>query len=69
MAHFEDKKRKRDLTLPTTDRGVKLKLRSLGEPICLFGEEARDRCERLRELLVRAEDLPEGALAAGMHTR
>jgi U4/U6 small nuclear ribonucleoprotein PRP4 len=66
MAHFEDKKRKRDLTLPTTDRGVKLKLRSLGEPICLFGEEARDRRERLRELLVRAEDLPEGALAAGM---
>ena len=51
LASFEEKKRKRELALPTTDRGVKLKLRSLGEPICLFGEEARDRRERLRELM------------------
>ena len=28
LASFEEKKRKRELALPTTDRGVKLKLRS-----------------------------------------
>jgi U4/U6 small nuclear ribonucleoprotein PRP4 len=64
LAHFEEKKRKRELALPATDRGVKLKLRSLGEPICLFGEEARDRRERLRELLVNSDSLADSTGAA-----
>eukprot|EP01048_Picozoa_sp_COSAG05_P006448 COSAG05_NODE_418_length_10011_cov_18.784100_2_plen_439_part_00 len=63
LASFEEKKRKRELTLPTTDRGVKLKLRSLGEPICLFGEDARDRRERLRELMLHSDTLEAGVAA------
>ena len=63
LAHFDEQKRKRELALPTTDKGVKQKLRAMGEPICMFGEEARDRRERLRDLMVQMEqsgqDLPE----------
>lgn len=55
LAHFDEQKRKRELALPTTDKGVKMKLRAMGEPICLFGEEARDRRERLRDLMVQME--------------
>ena len=55
LAHFDEQKRKRELALPTTDKGVKQKLRSMGQPICMFGEEARDRRERLRDLMVQME--------------
>ena len=55
LAHFDEQKRKRELALPTTDKGVKLKLRSMDQPIALFGEEARDRRERLRDLMVKLE--------------
>lgn len=55
LAHFDEQKRKRELALPTTDKGVKLKFRAMGEPISLFGEEARDRRERLRDLMVKLE--------------
>jgi len=34
-----------------------MKLRSLGEPICFFGERPEDRRERLRDLLSRIGDL------------
>ena len=71
LAHFEERKRMRELAMPTTDKGVKLKLRSLDHPICLFGEEARDRRERLRELMANLEsqgmsiEEAEGGAAAG----
>jgi U4/U6 small nuclear ribonucleoprotein PRP4 len=39
------------LAVPTIDADVKAKLRSLGEPICLFGEDAFDRRERLKILI------------------
>ena len=41
LEEFERKKRARNLTVPTDDRKVKLKLRELGHPICLFGEEVK----------------------------
>ena len=56
LAQFEQKRKMREIALPATDKGVKLKLRSLDLPICLFGEEARDRRERLREILAQAGD-------------
>ncbi|KAM3720648.1 U4/U6 small nuclear ribonucleoprotein Prp4 [Dirofilaria immitis] len=51
MAEFERRRRARTLTLPTDDGHVKLLLRKLNEPICLFGEDKLDRKERLRALL------------------
>jgi hypothetical protein len=41
------------MQLPTKDNDIKLKLRELGEPITLFGEQPKDRRNRLRELLSR----------------
>lgn len=40
------------MPLPTTDKDVKKRLRELGHPICLFGEDAGDRRERLRAKVV-----------------
>lgn len=37
--------------VPTKDEDVRAKLRTLGEPITLFGERAGDRRDRLRELI------------------
>ncbi|CAJ0944074.1 unnamed protein product, partial [Mesorhabditis belari] len=51
LAEFERRKRARQLTLPTDDRQLKMKLRMLNQPICLFGEDIQDRRERLRALL------------------
>ena len=36
--------------LPTSDREVKERLRSLDEPICLFGEGKAERRERLKKI-------------------
>ena len=44
---------------------VKLKLRALNQPICLFGEDALDRRERLRALL---STMSEDEIAAVLHT-
>ncbi|KAL1524442.1 hypothetical protein AB1Y20_019337 [Prymnesium parvum] len=54
---IEKRKRARELAVPTNDNAVKLKLREFGEPICLFGETAPDRRERLREVMAANLDL------------
>jgi hypothetical protein len=41
LAMFDRRKLMREIALPPTDKGVKLKLRSLDQAICLFGEEVR----------------------------
>jgi U4/U6 small nuclear ribonucleoprotein PRP4 len=51
MSQFDRKKRAARLVVPTADRDVRAKLRSLGEPITLFGEGNAERRDRLRELL------------------
>ena len=51
LAEFDRRRRARTLTLPTDDIQVKLMLRRLNKPICLFGEDILDRRERLRTLL------------------
>jgi len=38
LEEFERKKRARALALPTDDKKVRLRLRDLEEPQCLFGE-------------------------------
>ena len=45
------RKRARELAVPTNDNSVKLKLREFGEAICLFGEQAPERRERLRDVM------------------
>ena len=40
------------LPIPTNDREVKLRLREMGHPICLFGEGPGDRRERLRARVI-----------------
>jgi U4/U6 small nuclear ribonucleoprotein PRP4 len=48
MRAHELQKKARNLPVPTNDKEVKLRLRELGHPICLFGEDAGYRRERLR---------------------
>ncbi|XP_065184786.1 U4/U6 small nuclear ribonucleoprotein Prp4-like [Sycon ciliatum] len=51
VAEFERRRKARLVTVPTDDAEVKARLRSMGEPICLFGEGPAHRRDRLRELL------------------
>ncbi|PXF45032.1 U4/U6 small nuclear ribonucleoprotein Prp4 [Gracilariopsis chorda] len=44
----------RSIAVPADDQEVRLALRSRGHPVCLFGEDAYDRRERLRALLAEA---------------
>ncbi|KAF4654027.1 U4/U6 small nuclear ribonucleoprotein Prp4 [Perkinsus chesapeaki] len=56
-AFEEVRKTKGDLSaaVPGSDREVKNKLRLIGEPICLFGEDPADRRGRLKLLLSKAK--------------
>ncbi|KAF2118518.1 U4/U6 small nuclear ribonucleoprotein Prp4 [Lophiotrema nucula] len=51
LSQFDRKRRAAQLIVPTADRDVRTRLRSMGEPITLFGEGPPDRRDRLRELL------------------
>eukprot|EP01097_Dermamoeba_algensis_P000518 TRINITY_DN1178_c0_g1_i1.p1 TRINITY_DN1178_c0_g1~~TRINITY_DN1178_c0_g1_i1.p1 ORF type:complete len:502 (-),score=108.84 TRINITY_DN1178_c0_g1_i1:180-1652(-) len=53
LEQLEREKRARQIAVPTKDVQVKQKLRELGEPICLFGEEPPERRNRLREILAK----------------
>lgn len=53
IRQMEVKRRARMMTVPTNDKDVKKKLREMGDPICLFGEKAPERRERLREILAK----------------
>lgn len=52
---YQLKKAVKMMAIPTNDREVKLRLREIGKPICLFGEKPVDRRERLkREITTKA---------------
>lgn len=51
LEEFERRKKARQINVSTDDSQVKLDLRHLGEPICIFGEGPADRRNRLKELL------------------
>jgi pre-mRNA processing factor 4 (PRP4) like. len=53
LQEFERRKKARHVNVSTDDNQVKLNLRQLGEPICLFGEGPAERRSRLRDLLSR----------------
>jgi len=50
MEMFERRKRARTLAVPTDDKKVREKLRELGEPQCLFGEDVCQFACNIREL-------------------
>ncbi|QDZ18106.1 U4/U6 small nuclear ribonucleoprotein PRP4-like protein [Chloropicon primus] len=51
IKEFELKRRSKSIVVPTNDGQVRQLLRSLGEPITLFGEREVDRRDRLRGIL------------------
>ena len=52
---LERRKRVRLMNVSTDDNEVKKDLRTVGEPICYFGEGPADRRQRLKEVLSRYE--------------
>lgn len=55
-AEFERRRRARTIHVSTDDTEVKLNLRQLNEPICLFGEGPAERRERLKQLVSKLSD-------------
>lgn len=51
LAEFDRRKAARTMVVPTDDGEVKNRLRDMDQPICLFGEGAPERRDRLRTLL------------------
>ena len=49
----EIQRKAKNIPIPTNDKEVKLRLREMMQPICLFGEDAGDRRERLRNVIVK----------------
>ncbi len=60
------KKLFKTLPIPTNDTDVKMKLREIGKPICLFGENVVDRRERLKKeihtMIMETGQIPEAFL-------
>lgn len=51
LRQFEIKQRARSILVPTVPDDVKKKLRELGHPATLFGEDHADRRNRLKEVV------------------
>ncbi|KAI1339112.1 WD40 repeat-like protein [Xylariaceae sp. FL0016] len=60
LSQFERKKMAASIAVPTDDGRVRTRLRELGEPITLFGEDPADRRNRLRELLLNIQTAAAG---------
>lgn len=60
LNEFARKRKAAALVVPTDDRRVRADLRSRGEPITLFGERPEDRRDRLRGLLLAAQEDADG---------
>ncbi|KAI6503101.1 hypothetical protein MCOR11_001037 [Pyricularia oryzae] len=56
MSGFDRKKIADAIPVPTNDVRVRARLREMGEPITLFGEDAKERRDRLRELLMQEKE-------------
>ena len=67
VQHLQQQRLARLLALPTDDGLVKARLRELSVPVCLFGENAHDRRERLRATLAQrgiTQGMPQSYLEA-----
>ena len=56
LSQFERKRKAAALAVPTDDGRVRARLREMGEPMTLFGEDAADRRDRLRHLMAAQDD-------------
>lgn len=56
LSQFERKRKAAAIAVPTDDGRVRARLRELGEPMTLFGEDAADRRDRLRQLMVEQSE-------------
>jgi U4/U6 small nuclear ribonucleoprotein PRP4 len=65
LSQFSRKRRAAAIAVPTDDNRVRARLRELGHPITLFGEDASDRRDRLRELLTDLEEQEEATAGEG----
>ena len=54
MAEYERQKKAKTIAIPTNDVEVRIALRQLKQPVCLFGEDAIARRERLKEIAQKA---------------
>lgn len=61
LAQMSRRRKAAAIAVPTDDGRVRQQLRSMGEPITLFGEGLGDRRDRLRELLTRRAELEAGS--------
>jgi U4/U6 small nuclear ribonucleoprotein PRP4 len=55
LTQYETQRRARSIVVPTAVDDIKARLRQLGHPITLFGEDHADRRERLRSMLARID--------------
>lgn len=55
LQQYEAQKRARSIVVPTSVDEVKQKLRELGKPVTLFGEDNADRRERLKETIANLQ--------------
>ncbi|KAK0618263.1 WD40-repeat-containing domain protein [Bombardia bombarda] len=58
LSQFERRRLAATIAVPTDDGRVRAKLRELGQPVTLFGEDAADRRDRLRGLLAEQAQHP-----------
>lgn len=56
LSQFERKRKAAALAVPTGDGHVRQRLREMGEPMTFFGEDASDRRDRLRQLMLAEVD-------------
>ncbi|KAL9119763.1 MAG: hypothetical protein Q9187_003677, partial [Circinaria calcarea] len=59
LSQFLQRRRAAAIAVPTDDGRVRASLRGMGEPVTLFGEDAGDRRDRLRQLLAKEVE-PDG---------
>lgn len=55
LRRYEAQKRARSIAVPTAIDEVKMRLRELGHPVTIFGENHADRRERLKEVIASLE--------------
>ena len=63
VEQLELKRRMKSLVVPTADSEVRQALRSIGEPITLYGEKELERRDRLRKLLATSDEAKLAGLA------
>ncbi|RVX73737.1 hypothetical protein B0A52_02627 [Exophiala mesophila] len=62
LSQFDRKRRLAQIAVPTDDGRVRSRLREMGQPITLFGEDLADRRDRLRQLMLDETEAQDGSV-------